>query len=99
MNSNYIPKTEIELENWMKANCFNFNYYSINGNIINEGCGIEKSGELYIWYHTERGQKDNLKYFISESEIVEYAFNEIKSDKWAIYIALAVQLIIIKLKN
>jgi hypothetical protein len=83
MDSDYLPKTEIELENWMKENCFNFTSYSINGNSIYEGYGIDKSGGLYIWYYTERGQKDNLKYFKSEPEIVEYAFNEIKSDKWA----------------
>jgi hypothetical protein len=83
MDSVYIPKTEIELENWMKENCFNFNSYSINGSSIYEGFGIDKSGGLYIWYYTERGQKDNLKYFQSEVEIVGYAFNQIKSDKWA----------------
>jgi hypothetical protein len=83
MDSDYLPKTEIELENWMKENCFNFTSYSINGNSIYEGYGIDKSGGLYIWYYTERGQKDNLKYFKSESEIIKYAFNEIKSDKWA----------------
>jgi len=83
MDREYLPKTEIELQNWMKENCFNFNSYSINGNSIYEGFGIDKSGGLYIWYYTERGQKDNLKCFSSESEIVEYAFNKIKSDKWA----------------
>lgn len=83
MSSNYLPKTEIELEKWMKENCFNFNSYSINGNSIYEGFGIDKIGGLYIWYYTERGQKDNLKYFKTESEIIEYAFNQIKSDKWA----------------
>lgn len=78
-----VPKTEIELENWMKENCFNFNSYSINGNHIYEGYGIEKSGGSYIWYYTERGQKDNLRYFTSEADIVEFAFDKIKSDKWA----------------
>lgn len=83
MNSEYIPKTEIELENWMKENCFNFNSYSINGNSIYEGFGIDKSNGLYIWYYTECGQKNNLKHFHSEVEIVDYAFNQIRSDKWA----------------
>ncbi len=83
MDSEYLPKTEIGLEKWMIENCFNFNSYSINGNSIYEGYGIDKSGGLYIWYYTERGQKDNLKYFKTENEIVEYAFNQIKSDKWA----------------
>ena len=83
MNDSTIPKTEVELENWMKQNCYNFNGYSINGNSIFEGFGIDKSGELYIWYYTERGEKNNLEYFRTESEIVHFAFNQIKSDKWA----------------
>jgi hypothetical protein len=83
MDNNDIPKTEIELESWMKDNCYGFNSYSINGNGIFEGFGIDKSGGLFIWYYTERGQKDNLKYFQSESEIVEFAFNQITADKWA----------------
>ena len=58
-----IPKTEKELEEWMKANCANFNSYSINGNAIYEGFGIEIIGGTFIWYYTERGQKDI--YYIS----------------------------------
>ncbi len=83
MDNNYLPKTEIELENWMEENCFNFNSYSINENSIEEGFGIDKSEGFYIWYYTERGQKNNLKYFQTEAEIVAYAFNQINLDKWA----------------
>lgn len=83
MDNNYLPTTEIELENWMTENCFNFNNYLINGNGIGDGFGIDKSNGRYIWYYIERGNKDNLKYFKSETEIVEYAFNQIKSDEWA----------------
>lgn len=78
-----IPDTIIKLEHWMKENCFNFNSYSINGNPIYEGCGIDKWGGLFIWYYTERGGKNNLKYFQTEKEIVEFAYKEITSDKWA----------------
>jgi len=78
-----MPTTEVELEAWMKKNCFNFNSYSIGGNTIAEGCGIERSGELFIWYYTERGKKSPLKSFASEKEIVGYAFEQIKADKWA----------------
>ncbi len=67
----------------MKENCFNFEAYSINGNSIYEGFGIDRLGGLFVWYYTERGEKNNLKYFQSEKEIIEFAYNEIKSDKWA----------------
>ena len=83
MGKNFNPKTEIELEKWMKENCFNFNSYSINGNAIYEGYGVDKFGGLFIWYYTERGQKNNLKYFQTEQEIIEHAYNQINLDKWA----------------
>jgi len=83
MDNGYLPKSENELESWMKKNCYNFNSYSINGNVIYEGFGIENFGGLFIWYYTERGEKNKLKYFRSEPEIIEYAFNQIKADKWA----------------
>lgn len=43
-------KTELELEQWLKENCYSMNNYSINGNIIYEGCGLEKNGSLYHWF-------------------------------------------------
>lgn len=83
MNDFEIPKTEKELGNWMKKNCCNFNSYSINGNSIYEGFGIEIIGGLYIWYYTEKGSKSKLKSFQTEPEMIEYAYAQIKSDKWA----------------
>jgi len=78
-----IPKTEAGLAQWMKTNCFNFNSYSIDGNAIHEGFGIDKSGFLYIWYYTERGERQNLNYFQTEEEIVKFAYNKITTDKWS----------------
>ncbi len=80
---NPFPTTEKELRQWMIQECYNFNQYSIGGNIIDEGYGIDKLGLLYTWYYTERGNRENFKYFDSEEEIVEYAFDRIKNDKWA----------------
>ncbi|WP_348798795.1 hypothetical protein [Flavobacterium adhaerens] len=83
MKNNYLPKTRIELENWMKENCYNFDSYSINGNSIYEGYEIQKKEDFYIWYFTERGKKQKIRHFKTESEIVAYAFGQISSDKWA----------------
>lgn len=52
-----IPKTEKELEEWMKANCANFNSYSINGNAIYEGFGIEIIGELLSGIILKEGKR------------------------------------------
>ena len=83
MNKNYVPKTEEELQDWMKENCYNFNDYSIKGNFIYEGFGIDRIDGLFVWYFTERGKRDNLQYFRSEEEVVKHAYNQIKSDDWA----------------
>ncbi|MFP3593205.1 hypothetical protein [Chryseobacterium sp. SIMBA_038] len=78
-----IPETEVELEKWMIENCHNFGEYSINGNHIWEGFGIEKNGNFYHWYFTERGKREILEIFKTEKEIVEYAYKHISSNKWS----------------
>jgi len=72
-----------ELKEIMNKNCYNYNFYSIDGNVIYEGFGIDKSGELFIWYYTERGDRENLKYFRTEAEIAQYAYEIIINDKFA----------------
>ncbi|WP_123796528.1 hypothetical protein [Oceanihabitans sediminis] len=57
--------------------------YSINGNFIYEGCGIENNGGLYQWYYTERGEKRVLEYFATEKDAVQYALKTIKEDEHA----------------
>ncbi|MEE9364780.1 MAG: hypothetical protein V3U92_19440 [Cellulophaga sp.] len=85
MTSNLKNDTEIEtvleLEKWLKENCYPMNSYSINGNFIYEGCGIENNGGLYEWYYTERGDKRTLEYFATEKDAVQYALKEIKADE------------------
>lgn len=83
MIKNDVPISVIELENWMKDNCYNFSSYSINGNFIDEGFSIEKNGDLFLWYYQERGIKRAIKEFQSEKEVVEYGFNKILNDKCA----------------
>lgn len=77
-----IPKTEAMLAQWMKDNCHNFLHYAINGNLIDEGFGIEREGN-FIWYYTERGVKTVVKQFLTEEEIIAHAFHQIKNDKWS----------------
>ncbi len=75
--------TIIELEKWLKENCYSMNSYSLNGNFISEGFGLEYNGKLIQWYYTERGKKETLKYFSDEKEAVTYALKHIKSNKYA----------------
>ncbi|WP_204346629.1 hypothetical protein [Psychroserpens algicola] len=59
------------------------NSYSINGNTIYEGRGLENNGGLYQWYYTERGEKSILEYFATEKNAVQYALKAIKADEHA----------------
>jgi hypothetical protein len=76
-------ETELELEQWLKGNCYPMNSYSINGNFIYEGCGIENNGGLYQWCYTERGEKTTLECFATEKDAVKYALKQIKADEHA----------------
>ncbi|MDF0708479.1 hypothetical protein [Flagellimonas okinawensis] len=82
MNESEI-KTVLELEEWLKENCFSLLSYSINGNFIYEGFGLENNGGLFQWYYTERGEKKVLEYFATEKDAVQYALKTIKADKHA----------------
>ncbi len=78
-----IPETIKQLDQWMKNNCYRNDSYAIAGRRIYEGYGLEKRSNKYIWYYTERGQEQVLEKFDTEAEAVAYAFNQIKSDKFA----------------
>jgi len=69
-----LPSTEEGLENWMKENCYNFNNYSINGNIIFEGFGIEKFGNLFLWYYVERGTREPYNTFSPKQKLWNMPF-------------------------
>ena len=71
-----------QLDEWMATNCYNDSYGVGNRN-IHEGYGLVATGNQFVWYYTERGTKDYLKYFDTEKEAVEYAFEKITSDKTA----------------
>lgn len=78
-----IPNNINELKNFINRNCYNKQSYSIDGEIIYEGFGLEKWGELYVWFYKERDQRENLNYFTTEKEAVRYAYNKIIKDKYA----------------
>jgi uncharacterized Rmd1/YagE family protein len=76
-------QTIIELEKWLKKNCYSMNSYSINGNFIYEGFILENNGGICEWNYTERGEKRILKHFATEKDAVDYALKKIKSDEHA----------------
>lgn len=69
-----------QLNEWMTTNCYN-DSYAIGNRSIDEGCGLDQFGSLYVWYYTGRGERQNLNYFQTEKEAVQFAFKEITTDK------------------
>lgn len=75
--------TVMQLDEWMTANCYNKESYAIANRIIAEGYGLEKTGNSFVWYYTERGSKDYLNLFDTEREAVEFAYKKISADRFA----------------
>jgi len=71
-----------QLDEWLTENCF-ADTYGIGNRDIHEGCGLDTFGSLYVWYYTERGERQNLNYFQTEKEAVDFAFKKITADKFA----------------
>lgn len=71
-----------DLEKWLAENCIKNTFTPGNRYETDDGFGIENYNGMFIWYQTERGQKENIKYSITEKEIVDYAFEIIKNDKY-----------------
>jgi len=76
-------ETIIDLEKWLRKNCYPMNSYSFNGNAIYEGYGLENNGGLFQWFYTELGNKETLEHFATEKEAVDYALIKIKADEQA----------------
>jgi len=83
LDTEYLPQTIKELVQWMKERCYNFDSYSIGGNSIYEGFGLEETLDGYVWYYTERGQRTSVAFFATEQEAVVHAHQQIAADKWA----------------
>lgn len=83
MNKEIEILTVADLEKWLKDNCYSMDSYSINGNAIFEGYGLENNGGLFQWFYTERGNKETLEHFATEKEAVEFALKKIQADKHA----------------
>ena len=81
-NINIELTTIKQLDEWMTENCY-AETYAIGNRNIHEGCGLDTFGSLYVWYYTERGERQNLNYFQTEKEAVEFAFKKINADKFA----------------
>ena len=66
----------------MEDECYSFVEINIGKHHAHEGIVIEKNGDAYEFGYSERGNKRILMSFSSEQELVEYALEKLKADKW-----------------
>lgn len=71
-----------ELEAWLVKNCYSFQELTIGHHFAPEGIVIEEDGNRFNWCYSERGNKRILKSFDSEKELVDYAMDQLTTDKW-----------------
>ena len=74
--------TKEELEKYLEDECYSFVEINIGKHHAHEGIVIEKNGDAYEFGYSERGNKRILMSFSSEQELVEYALEKLKADKW-----------------
>ena len=72
-----------ELEEWMSENCVENRITPGHRYETDDGVGLEKYRNLYIWYHSEWGEKENLNYFDTEKEATEFLYEYLRKDKYA----------------
>lgn len=68
-----------ELEIWMSKNEIKNTYTPSARYVTDEGEGLEVLNGLFIWYYIGRGKRNNIQYFKSESEAVEYVYNYLRT--------------------
>ncbi|MFK8061028.1 MAG: hypothetical protein AB8B78_13180, partial [Polaribacter sp.] len=66
MKTDSIPKTRVELEQWLKDNCYGYGlyYYNVNEkNPVYEGYSIDYANGVYIWCFYDRSESEKIKSF------------------------------------
>lgn len=75
-------ETIVELEKYLEEECYSFQELSIGKHYAPEGIVIEKEGNKYNFITSERGNKEILKSFMSEKELVDFTLEVLKKNRW-----------------
>jgi len=67
-----------ELEDWMLHNGIKNTFTETGRFLTDEGFGLEKVSEIFIWYFIERVERQNLMYFTSEKDAVQFVYNYVR---------------------
>ena len=68
----YMKSIE-ELEKYLEDECYSFAEISVGKHYAHKGIVIKKNSDAYEFGYSERGNKEIIKSFSSEQELVEYA--------------------------
>lgn len=72
--------TKRELEKKLNVSNIDKLAYDLNGGLPNEAYCIEKIGEKWVTYYSERGQRTSLKKFETEQEACQYFWDWLRND-------------------
>jgi len=75
-------ETIAELEKYLEKECYSFQEISIGKHHAPEGIVIEKEGDRYNFITSERGNKEIMKSFMSEKELVDFTLEVLKGNRW-----------------
>lgn len=71
-----------DLEKYLEDACYSFSEITIGSHYAPEGYVIEKSNDSYNYCYSERGNKQIIKSFTNEKDLVDYAVCKLDSNKW-----------------
>lgn len=71
-----------ELEKYLGEECYSFQEISVGKHHAPEGIVIEKEGDRYNFITSERGNKEIMKSFMSEKELVDFTLEVLKRNRW-----------------
>ena len=71
-----------ELEKYLEEECYSFQEISVGKHHAPEGIVIEKEGDRYNFITSERGNKEVMKSFMSEKELVDFTLEVLKRNRW-----------------
>ena len=75
-------ETLVELEMYFEDECYSFAELTIGKHHASEGLVIERQNNQFLFAYSERGHLTVVKSFLTEKELVDYAFQEVSNDKW-----------------
>lgn len=76
-------ETLAELEAWLIDQCYNFDFLSIGSHYAQEGEVFKYENGWYVHSYSERGSQRVIAKFATEKELITYAYELLRKDRWS----------------